>query len=82
MALADLLLRGLGLGVLGGLRGGLALLDRLRAELLGEAVDTAFGVDQLLAAREERVAVGADVEVQFLAGAAGLPRSRRTRSGR
>ena len=72
----------LGLGVLDGLRGDLALLDRLRAELLGEAVNAAFGVDQLLAAREERVALRADVEVQILAGAAGLPRSRRTRSGR
>jgi hypothetical protein len=51
-----------------------ALLDRLRAELLGEAVDAAFRVDQLLPAREERVAVRADVEMELLAGGAGLPR--------
>ena len=52
-------LRLLGLGVLDGLGGDLALLDRLRAELLGEPVHAAFGVDQLLAAREERVALRA-----------------------
>src|SRR5690606_38406718 len=40
----------------------------------GEAVHAALGVDQLLAAREERVAVGADLEVQILFGGAGLPR--------
>src|SRR2546423_1190450 len=32
----------------------------LRAELLGEALDAAFGVDQLLPAGEERVTVRAD----------------------
>ena len=72
-SLADLLLRRRLLGVLDGLRRGFALFDRLRAELLGEAVNAAFGVDQLLPAGEERVAAGANVEMQVLAGAAGLP---------
>src|SRR5688500_15796264 len=65
------LLRGLGFLRL---RRGLARLRRLRAELLREAIDAAFGVDQLLAAGEERVAVRADVEVELLAGGAGRPR--------
>ena len=56
------------------LRGALALLGRLRAELLRKAIDAAFGVDQFLAAGEERVAVRADVEVEIFAGRTGLPR--------
>ena len=72
-ALADLLLGGRLLGVLDGLGRGLALFDGLRAELLGEAVNAAFGVDQLLTAGEERMAARADIEMQVLAGAAGLP---------
>src|SRR5688572_3528675 len=38
----------------GGLCGRLTRLRRLRAELLGEPLDTALGVDQLLAPGEER----------------------------
>src|SRR5262249_34415204 len=42
-------------------------------ELLRKALDAAFGVDQLLPAGEERVAVGADFEVQVGLGRPGLP---------
>ena len=52
----------------------LPLLDGLRAVLLREPLDAAFRVDQLLAAREERVAVRADFQVQLGLGRARLPR--------
>ena len=55
------------------LRSLLAALRRLGTELLREALDTAFGVEQLLPSREERVAVRADFEVQLLLGRPGLP---------
>jgi len=45
----------------------------LRAELLGEALHAAFGIDQLLPAREERVAIRADFEVQLRLGRPGFP---------
>ena len=47
---------------------------RLRAELLGEPLDAAFGVEQLLLAGEERVAARADFQVQLGLGRPGLPR--------
>src|SRR5690349_21583140 len=50
-----------------------AALRRLRPELLREPLDAPFGVDQLLTAGEERVAVGADLEVQLGLGRPGLP---------
>ena len=56
-----------------GLRGCLAALDRLCAELLGEAFNAAFGIDQLLTTREERVAAGADFQMELRLGGAGLP---------
>ena len=65
-----------------GLRGRLAALGGLRAEPLREPLDSTFGIDQLLPAGEERVAVVADLEVELLLGRAGAARSRRTRSGR
>src|SRR3954451_8125761 len=64
----------LGLLCLGGLRGGLARFGGLRAKSLGEAIHAALSVDQLLAAREERMAVVADFEVQLRFGGPGLPR--------
>src|SRR5262245_10869318 len=68
-------------GVLGGcalsrlldLRGLLSALGGLRPELLGKSLDAAFRVDQLLAAREERVAIRADFQVQLRLGRPGLP---------
>jgi hypothetical protein len=51
----------------------LPALRRLGAELLREALDAAFRVDELLPSRKERVAVRADFEVQLLLGRAGLP---------
>src|SRR5229473_3086801 len=51
----------------------LAALRRLGAKLLRKALHSAFGVDELLPAGEERVAVRADFEVQLLLGRAGLP---------
>src|SRR6188474_2930688 len=47
--------------------------DRLSAELLREPLDAAFRVDQLLPAREERMAVRADFQVQLFLGRPGLP---------
>jgi hypothetical protein len=44
--------------------GAFALYFRRLQELLLEAVDTPFGVNQLLAAREERVAAGANFHTQ------------------
>src|SRR4051794_31743945 len=41
------------------------------AELLAEAFDAACGIDELLLAREERVAAGADVDADACDGAAG-----------
>jgi hypothetical protein len=46
-------------------RGSLAALRSLRAEALREPLDPSFGVDELLAAGEERVTVIADLEVQL-----------------
>ena len=68
-------LRGLrGLARTGFRRGLFTAGHRLRTELLGEALDAAFGVDQLLPAREERVTVRADFEMQLLLGRSRLPR--------
>ena len=47
---------------------------RLGAEFLRKALDAALDVQNLLAARIERVAVRADLEVQLLLGGARLPR--------
>src|SRR5690349_8165333 len=55
------------------LRRGLPALGGLRTEPLGETFDAALGIDQLLAAREERMAVVADLEVQFRLRRPGLP---------
>ena len=52
----------------------LAALGRLDAEPLREPLDAALGVDQLLTAGEERMAVVADFEVQLRLGRPGLPR--------
>src|SRR5688572_13830814 len=62
-----------GLGLLGrlGLLGLLGLLALLR-ELLAEALDAAGRVDHALLAGEERVAVGADVGMDFGDGGARL----------
>ena len=59
-------------GLLLGLRGRLAALGGLSAEPLGETLDAAFRVDQLLPSGKERVAVVADLEVQLLLGRAGV----------
>ena len=64
------------------LGGRLAAFGGLRAEPLGEPLDAAFRVDQLLPAREERVAVVANLEVQFRSSSSASSRSRRTRNGR
>src|SRR5712691_1596814 len=66
------------LGLRGGLllRGGLGLLRRRLGDvsvLLLEPIDAALGVDQLLLPGEERLAVGADVQVQVASRRAGLP---------
>src|SRR6185295_18057501 len=61
------------LGLLGRLGGLLPRFRRLRAESLGEALHASLGVHQLLAAREERVTVVADLQVQLGLGRAGLP---------
>jgi len=61
---------GLGFFVRGGLL--LSARQRLRTEPLREPLDAAFRVDQLLLAREERVAGVADFEMEFLLGRAGL----------
>src|SRR4051812_6407419 len=58
---------------LGGLRGLLAALGRLDTEFLREALDAAFGIDELLPAGEEWVTVRADLEVQLILGRMGLP---------
>ena len=50
----------------------LALFRRLRTELLGEPLDAALGVDELLAAGEERVARRTDFEMQLRLGRACL----------
>src|SRR5204862_1390696 len=58
------------------LLGGRLLLGRGRGGvgvLLLEAIDAALGVDQLLLAGEEGVAVAADVEVQVAVRGPGLP---------
>src|SRR5437762_7817175 len=52
----------------------LAALGRLGAELLRESLDAAFRVDQLLPAREERMTVRADFEMELGLGRAGYPR--------
>ena len=51
----------------------LAAGNRLRAELLREPLDATLGVHQLLPAREERVAVRADFQMQLFLGRPGLP---------
>src|SRR5262245_56557214 len=51
----------------------LATLRGLGPELLREPVDAALGIDQLLTAGEERVAVGADLQVQLVFGGSRLP---------
>src|SRR3990167_5052444 len=66
------------LGRLGCLGRGPPLLGGLGAELLGEAFHASFGVDQLLAPREERVAHRADLEVQLGLGG---PRPERVAAG-
>jgi len=53
---------------------GLARFRGLRAEPLGEPLDSTFGIDQLLAAGEERMAVIADFEVQLRLRGPRLPR--------
>src|SRR5688572_12607009 len=55
---------------LGGL---LAALRCLRAELLREPLDSALGVDQLLAAGKERMTVRTDFQVQLGLGRTRLP---------
>src|SRR6187399_1679411 len=54
-----------GFGDLHCFRGRLALLRGLQAELLREALNAPFRVDQLLTSGEERMAVGADFEVKL-----------------
>src|SRR5439155_11981760 len=56
------------------LRGLLAALRRLGAELLREPLDAALRIDQLLAAREQPMAVRADFEVPLGLGRSRLPR--------
>src|SRR5437899_9904643 len=56
------------------LRGLLSALGRLCAVFLGESLDAPFCVDELLPAGEERVAVGADLQVQLRLGRSRLPR--------
>src|SRR5262249_21396156 len=51
----------------------LALLGRLGAELLREPLDAALGIDHLLPAGKERMAVRADFEVQLRLGRSSLP---------
>ena len=51
----------------------LAARDGLRAELLGKPLHAAFGIQQLLPARKERMAVRADFQVQLVLGRLGLP---------
>src|SRR5689334_15494234 len=67
-------LSGGGCRLLCALRRFLAALGRLGAELLREPLHAAFRVDQLLLAREERMAVRADFEMQLFFGRSGLPR--------
>jgi len=57
-----------------GLCGFLAALRGLRAELLREPLDPSLCIDQLLPTGEERMAVGADLEVKLRFRRAGLPR--------
>src|SRR4029453_17712587 len=66
--------RGRLLGRLLGSRRGFPALRGLRAEPLGEPLDAAFGIDQFLAAGEERMAVIADFEVQLRLRGPRLPR--------
>src|SRR3954462_1787709 len=61
--------------LLSGGRGGGGLLEAVgAAELLAKALDAAGGVDELLLAGEEGVAVAADVDRQLLLRAAGFER--------
>src|SRR5688572_32687495 len=62
------------LGGLDRLRRRLTLLGRLNPELLGEPLDPALGVDELLSTSEERMAGGADFQVQLRLGRAGFER--------
>jgi hypothetical protein len=61
-------------GLLCGLLCSLPALRRLGAEPLREPLDPPFGIDQLLAAGEERMAIIADFEVQLRLGRPRLPR--------
>ena len=91
--LGSTLLGGLGglLGggsLLGGLLGGLALLELVGGgtELVGEALDTSAGIDELLLTREERMALVAEINDELGLGRAGLegvaaPCTRRNRDG-
>src|SRR5688572_18017011 len=72
------LLRSGSLRSLGRLLCGLPLLRRLHAELLVEPFDPALGIDQLLPAREERMAGGTDLKVQL---GLGRPRLERVAAG-
>src|SRR5688572_3909808 len=51
----------------------LAAGNRLRAKFLREPLNPALGIQQLLPAREERVAIRADLQVQLFLGRLGLP---------
>src|SRR5262249_35588945 len=51
-----------------------AAFDGLRTELLGETLDTAFGVDQLLPSGEKRMAIRADFQVKLGLGRPCFPR--------
>ena len=53
----------------------------LGPELLREALDAAFRVDELLAAGKERMAIRANFEVQLVLGLAGLPRGSASATG-
>src|SRR5215213_9704234 len=57
-----------------GLARGFPRLGRLSAESLGEALDAPFGINQLLASREERMALVADVEMHLGLRRPGLER--------
>src|SRR5688572_23982654 len=59
------LFRGRRRRLLCGLLGSLPAFGGLGAETLGETLDPALGIDQLLAAGEERMAVIADFKVQL-----------------
>src|SRR5215213_9803458 len=51
----------------------LPALHGLRAKFLGEPLDAALGIEELLTAREERVAIRADFQMQLVLGRMRLP---------